>query len=98
LYLASLEINEVCEGKEPVAIASKKGNFWVVRFRIDVAEQFERKLRSVRLCPIEGEGVLSKTERHRKALDIIAVEEANSEDTFNQTESSTVTFREQSEK
>jgi integrase len=61
-----------------------------------MARQFERKLKYVRLCPIEGEGTLPKAERHRLALDIIAKEGANSADTFNQTESATVTFREQS--
>jgi hypothetical protein len=74
----------------------RKGRYWVVRFRIDVAGQFERKLRSVRLCPVEGEGALSKIERHRKALEVIATEEANSEDKFHETESSSITFREQS--
>ena len=34
----------------------KNGNFWAVRFRVDVPGQFERKLRYVRICPIEGEG------------------------------------------
>ena len=75
----------------------KNGKFWAVRFRIDLPGQFERKLRYVRICPIEGEGALPKVERHRKALDIIAQEGANSEEVFNQTESSTVTFREQSQ-
>jgi integrase len=75
----------------------KNGKFWAVRFRVDVPGQFERKLRYVRICPIEGEGALPKVERHRKALDIIAAEGANSEAVFNQTESSTVTFREQSQ-
>jgi len=74
----------------------KNGKFWVVRFRIDVG-QFERKMRYVRLCPIEGEGALPKTERYRKALDLIAQEGANSEKKFYQTESSGLTFREQSQ-
>src|SRR5438552_11558594 len=73
----------------------KNGRFWAVRFRIDIPGQFKRKKCYVRLCPIEGEGALSKIERQRMALDIIAKEGANSEDTFYQTESSTCIFREQ---
>jgi hypothetical protein len=89
--------------KKPMAARSgqrgyvfKNGKFWVVRFRIDVG-QFERKMRYVRLCPIEGEGALPKTERYRKALDVIAQEGANSEEKFYQAESSGLTFREQSQ-
>ena len=75
---------------------TRKGDFWVVRFRIDIPGQFERKHKAVRLCPVEGTGALSKIERQRIALDVIAKEGANSEETFNRTESSSVTFREQS--
>ncbi len=77
----------------------RNGRFWAVRFRIDIPGQFQRKKCYVRLCPIEGEGALSKTERQRLALDIIAKEGANSEKRFQQTEaeSCTVTFRDQAE-
>ena len=77
----------------------RNGRFWAVRFRIDIPGQFNRKKCYVRLCPIEGEGALSKTERQRLALDIIAKEGANSEKRFQQTEaeSCTVTFRDQAE-
>jgi len=53
----------------------------------------------VRICPVEGEGALSKTERLRKALEIIAQEGANSKDRFRQVEAEScpITFREQSE-
>jgi integrase len=77
----------------------RNGRFWAVRFRIDIPGQFKRKKCYVRLCPVDGEGALSKTERQRLALDIIAKEGANSEKRFQQTEaeSCTVTFQDQAE-
>jgi integrase len=76
----------------------QKGRYWYVRFRVDVPGQFERRYKAVRLCPVEGIGALSKTERQRMALEIIAKEGANSENRFQQieAESCTITFREQS--
>jgi integrase len=77
----------------------RKGNYWYVQFRLDVPGQFERKYAAVLLCPGEGLGALSKTERLRKALEIIAQEGANSKDRFRQVEAEScpITFRGQSE-
>ena len=77
----------------------KKNGYWRVRFWIDVPGQFERKHKAVRICPVMGEGALSKTERQKKALAIITAEGANSEYRFQQikAESCTITFRQQSE-
>jgi integrase len=77
----------------------RKGNYWYVRFRLDVPGQFERKYAAVRLCPVNGLGALSKIERQRAALELLAKAGANSEKRFQQVEaeSCTITFQEQSE-
>src|SRR5215469_14557685 len=75
----------------------KKGKWYYVRFWIEVAGQYERKHKAVRLCPVEGEGSLSKVERARGALQIVAEYGANSEKHFQKYEAETcaTAFREQ---
>jgi integrase len=77
----------------------KKNGYWRVRFRIDTPGQLERKHKAVRICPVAGEGALPKTERQRRALEIIAEEGANSRERFQQieAESCTITFQEQAD-
>ena len=77
----------------------RKNDWWRVRFRLDVPGQARRQYRAARICPVKGEGALSKTERQRRALEIIAQEGANSKERFQQVkaESCPITFREQSE-
>jgi integrase/recombinase XerD len=75
----------------------RKNGYWRIRFRVDEPGKFERKYRAVRLCPISGDGALSKTERLPKALEIISAEEANSAKRCQEAESATLTFREQAE-
>lgn len=77
----------------------RKGKYWRVRFWLDVPGQFKRQHKAVRICPIEGEGALSKTERQKKALEILSSEGANNEDRLRkvEAESCIITFREQSQ-
>jgi len=77
----------------------RKNDWWRVRFRLDVPGQARRQYRAARICPVKGEGALSKTERQRRALEIIAQEGANSKDRFRQVEAEScpITFQEQSE-
>jgi hypothetical protein len=75
----------------------KSGNWYVVRFRMDVPEQAKRKHMCVRISPISGPGSLTKPERERKAKEIIAESGADRPECLAHAEgiSSGVTFREQ---
>ena len=78
----------------------KKGDFYIVRFREDVAGQIDRVYRSERICPISGPGKLTKPERERRAKDIInqrGVDTAEHLQRAQETSLSTM-FRQQSEK
>src|SRR5262249_26021916 len=77
----------------------RKGNYWYVRFRLDMPGQSERKYAAVRLCPVSGLGALSKIERQRIALEILAKAGANSDKRFQEVEAEScgITFQEQSE-
>jgi hypothetical protein len=60
-----------------------KGNWYHVRFRIDVAGQEIRKYKSVAICPVSGPGALGKLERLRKRREIIQASGADTEEHFN---------------
>src|SRR3989449_3395654 len=77
----------------------KKGNAYYVRFWMDVPGQEERKHMSVRLCPLRGLGKLTKSERERKAREVIAASGADTEQHFKKVEAENlgVTFRQQAE-
>ena len=77
----------------------KKGNAYYVRFWMDVPGQEERKHMSVRLCPLRGLGKLTKSERERKAREVIAASGADTEQHFRKVEAENlgVTFRKQAE-
>src|SRR5215471_2557485 len=49
----------------------KSGRWYVVRYWKDVLGQEKRALIRERICPISGPGSLSKSERQRKAREII---------------------------
>ena len=78
----------------------RKGTWWRVRFRVDAPGQYHQKQVAVRICPIEGPGVLSKTERSRRALQIMAEHGANCDKAFREWEAGTLgdTFREQAKR
>jgi len=75
----------------------KSGNWYVVRFWMDVPAQEKRKHMCVRISPINGPGSLTKPERERKAKEIIAESGADTPECLAHAEgiSSGVTFRQQ---
>jgi integrase len=77
----------------------KSGRWFVVRFWKDSAGQERRMHVRERICPISGPGSLSKSERKRRAKEIIQASGVDSPDYFKevvQPQSCGVTFREQS--
>src|ERR1700736_3052251 len=77
----------------------KSGRWFVVRFWKDIPGQEKRMHVRERICPIFGPGLLSKSERKRKAREIIQASGADSAEYFNEVvkRETGVTFREQSE-
>lgn len=75
----------------------RSGNWYMVRFWMDVPGQEKRKHMCVRICPINGLGSLTKAERERKAKEIIADSGADTPECLAHAEgiSNGVTFREQ---
>ena len=76
----------------------KSGNWYVVRYWIDVLGQEQRRLVRERICPIKGPGSMSASERLRKRKEIIAKSGADSEEHFHKVveqQKPGVTFREQ---
>jgi integrase len=73
------------------------GNWYVVRFWMDVPGQEKRKHMCVKVSPIKGPGSLTKPERERKARTIIAESGADTPECLAHAEgtSSGVTFRQQ---
>ena len=61
---------------------SISGNWWRVRFWKDVDGQEDRMYMSERICPVIGLGVLTESERKRKARQIVAASGADSEETL----------------
>jgi integrase len=78
----------------------KEGNWYRVRFRIDVPGQHERKQMSVKLCPISGPELMTKSQRERRKVEIVNSFGANSEEQFNKVKAIEMghTFREQAKK
>src|SRR6266851_273990 len=74
-----------------------RGKYYVVRFWKDVLGQEERMHASEKICPISGPGHLTKSERERKAKEIIAESGADTPEYLAHAEgiSSGVSFREQ---
>ena len=75
----------------------KEGGWFRVRFRIDVPGQYKRKQMSVKICPTSGLGLLTKSERERRKVEIVNSSGANSVERFKKVvEGATgVTFKEQ---
>jgi integrase len=76
----------------------KSGRWFVVRFWKDIPGQEERTHVRERVCPISGPGLLSKSERKRRAKEIIQASGVDSAERFNEVvkQDAGVTFREQS--
>jgi integrase len=77
----------------------KSGRWFVVRFWKDIPGQDNRLHVRERVCPISGPGLLSKSERKRKAREIIQASGADSAEYFKEVvkQETGVTFRQQSE-
>jgi hypothetical protein len=76
----------------------KSGNWYVVRYWIDVPGQEQRRLVREKICPIKGPGSMSASKRLRKRKEIIAKSGADSEEHFRrvvQQQKPGVTFRRQ---
>lgn len=75
----------------------KSGNWYVVRFWMDVPGQEKRKHMCERICTINGPGSLTKPERERRAKEIIAESGADTPECLAKSQGirDGVTFREQ---
>jgi len=73
------------------------GKWWVVRWWMDVPGQEERRHMRAKICPISGLGRLSKSERERRAREIVAESGADTVEHFEKVvkQAHSVTFREQ---
>jgi integrase len=78
----------------------KEGGWYRVRFRIDVPGQHERKQMSVKICPVSGPELLTKSERQRRMVEIVNSFGANSAEHFNKVKTIEMghTFSEQAKK
>jgi integrase len=76
----------------------KSGRWFVVRFWKDIPREDNRTHVRERVCPISGPGLLSKSERKRRAREIIQASGVDSAERFNEVvkQDAGVTFREQS--
>jgi len=74
------------------------GKWFVVRFWKDVEGQEKRALVRERICPIFGPGSLNRSERERRAKEIIAESQVNTTQYFNRVvkQQLGITFKEQS--
>jgi len=77
----------------------RSGNWWVVRWWMDLEGQDKRVHKRARICPVSGPGVLSKSERIRRAREIIAESGADTVEHFNavvvKKQETVTTFQEQ---
>ena len=73
------------------------GKWWVVRWWMDVEGQEARRHMRAKICPISGPGHLSKSERERRAREIVAESGADTVERFNKVvkQAQGVTFHEQ---
>jgi integrase len=78
---------------------SKMGNWWTVRYWIDVSGREQRVYKREKICPTFGPGLLTASERKRRAKEIIEASGADKPETL-QASVATVggrTFRQESE-
>jgi integrase len=76
----------------------ESGRWYVVRFWKDIEGQEKRALVRERICPISGPGSMNRSERERRAKEIIAESEVDTEQYYNRAVQRQfgVTFKEQS--
>ena len=76
----------------------RSGRWWVVRWWMDVPEHEERRHMREKICPLSGPGSLSKSERQRRAREIVGTSGADTEEYFKKVvekKGGGITFREQ---
>ena len=76
----------------------RSGKWWVVRWWMDVPDQYDRRHLRAKICPVSGVGYLTASERKKRAREIIAASGADSNEFFNKVvkqEGDGVTFQEQ---
>ena len=61
----------------------RSGKWWVVRWWMDVPDQYDRRHLRAKICPVSGVGYLKASERKKRARDIIAASGADSSELFN---------------
>ena len=83
--------------RSQVGSIEKTGKWYVVRFWKDVPGQEQRVHASERICPVSGPGSLNKSERKRRALQIVMSSGVNDPQKFAEATVGT-TFKEQSER
>ena len=79
----------------------RSGRWWVVRWWMDVPAQEKRRHIRERVCPISGPGSLSKSERQRRAREIVVASGADTEEYFKKVvkkKGGGITFREQAKR
>jgi integrase len=77
----------------------KSGNWYVVRYWIDIPGQPQRAHKRERICPVSGAGALSESARKRRAREIVQRSGADTVEHFERTvlHLTGVTFRQQAE-
>ena len=60
----------------------KEGGWYRVRFRLDIPGQYQRVQKSIKICPVFGPGLLTKSERERRKVEIVNSFGANSVERF----------------
>ena len=65
-----------------VGTSVKEGGWYRVRFRLDVPGQYERVQKSIKICPVSGLGLLTRSERERRKVEIVNSFGANSVERF----------------
>ena len=75
----------------------RSGKWWVVRWWMDVSGQEKRRHMRAKICPISGQGSLSKSARERRGSEIITASGADTVECFSQVvkQQHGVTFRQQ---
>src|SRR5580700_7283060 len=56
----------------------KEGGWYRVRFRLDIPGQYQRVQKSIKICAVFGPGLLTKSERERRKVEIVNSFGANS--------------------
>jgi integrase len=78
----------------------KHGKNWTIRYWIDVPGEEQRAHRRVIICPVAGPGAMTKSERERRAKEIIQESGADTKEHFNRVVAGNlgVTLREQAKR